>query len=96
MGFEHVVSSRVFITDATKFQEMNKAYVPYFPKDPPARATVVAPLMAPQFQVEITLTASRLPKIARYYVLVTASIALGCWDRRRGPPAAWEKSEGTR
>ena len=62
MGFEHVVSSRVFITDATKFQEMNKAYVPYFPKDPPARATVVAPLMAPQFQVEITLTASRLPK----------------------------------
>lgn len=62
MNFEHVVSSRVFITDATKFQEMNKAYVPYFPKDPPARATAVAPLMAPQFQVEITLTASRLPK----------------------------------
>ena len=62
MGFENVVSSRVFITDATKFQEMNKAYVPYFSKEPPARATVVAPLMAPQFQVEITLTASRLPK----------------------------------
>jgi 2-iminobutanoate/2-iminopropanoate deaminase len=62
MGFEHVVSSRVFITDTEKFQEMNKAYSPYFSKDPPARATVVAPLMAPQFQVEITLTASRLPK----------------------------------
>ena len=62
MGFEHVVSSRVFITDGTKFQEMNKAYTPYFPKEPPTRATVVAPLMAPQFQVEITLTASRLPK----------------------------------
>ena len=62
MGFEHVVSSRVFITDAAKFQEMNKAYVPYFPQEPPARATVVAPLMTPQFQVEITLTASRLPK----------------------------------
>lgn len=62
MSFANVVSSRVFITDATRFQEMNKAYVPYFPKEPPARATVVAPLMAPQFQVEITLTASRLPK----------------------------------
>ena len=39
----------------------------------------------------------KLTRIARYYVLVTASIALGFWDRRRnGPPAAWEKSEGTR
>ncbi len=39
----------------------------------------------------------RLARIARYYVLVTASIALGFWDRHReGPPAAWEKSEGTR
>jgi 2-iminobutanoate/2-iminopropanoate deaminase len=62
MSFEHVVSSRVFITDGTKFQEMNKTYQTYFPKAPPARATVVAPLMGPQYQVEITLTASRLPK----------------------------------
>ncbi len=39
----------------------------------------------------------RITRIARYYVLVTASIALGFWDRwRNGPPAAWEKSEGTR
>ena len=33
-------------------------------KEPPARATVVAPLMGPQYQVEITLTASRQPKQA--------------------------------
>ena len=33
MGFEHVVSSRVFITDATMFQEMNGVYRTYFPKD---------------------------------------------------------------
>jgi reactive intermediate/imine deaminase len=64
MSFDNVVSSRVFITDATRFQEMNKTYLTYFPKDPPARATVVAPLMGPQYQVEITLTASRLPKRA--------------------------------
>ena len=39
----------------------------------------------------------RLARLARYYAQVTASIALGTLDRfRDGPPAAWEKSEGTR
>ena len=61
MSFDNVVSSRVFITDQTKFQEMNKVYQTYFPKDPPARATVVAPLMGPQYQVEITFTRERSP-----------------------------------
>ena len=64
MSFDNVVSSRVYVTDGTKFQEMNKTYQTYFPKDPPARATVIAPLMGPQYQVEITLTASRLAKKA--------------------------------
>lgn len=62
MTFDNVVSSRVYITDGTKFQEMNKTYTTYFTKEPPARATVIAPLMGPQYQVEITLTASSLPK----------------------------------
>lgn len=36
-------------------------------------------------------------RVARYYVEVTLSIALGLWDRwRQGPPATWEKAEGTR
>ncbi len=36
-------------------------------------------------------------RIARHYVLATASIGAGLWDRlRQGPPAAWEKAEGTR
>ncbi len=36
-------------------------------------------------------------RIARYYVMVTASIALGLWDRwRHGAPGHWEKAEGTR
>jgi len=64
MSFDSVVSSRVYITDGTKFQDMNKVYQTYFPKDPPARATVIAPLMGAQYQVEITLTASRQPKQA--------------------------------
>jgi enamine deaminase RidA (YjgF/YER057c/UK114 family) len=62
LAFDNVVSSRVYISDQTKFQEMNKVYQTYFPKDPPARATVVAPLTAPQYVVEMTFTANRQPK----------------------------------
>jgi hypothetical protein len=36
-------------------------------------------------------------RLARYYVLVTASPALGLWDwLRSGTSAGWEKAEGTR
>jgi enamine deaminase RidA (YjgF/YER057c/UK114 family) len=37
-GFDQVVSSRVFITDGTKFQEMNKVYQTYFPTAPPRQS----------------------------------------------------------
>lgn len=45
--------------------------------------------------------APRLPlaplRFARYYVLTTASIAVGLWDRLRGGAGGrWEKAEGTR
>lgn len=63
-GFEHVVSSRVYLEDGTKFQDMNKAYAAQFPKDPPARATVVTNLPGDQFAVEVTMTAYRGPKQA--------------------------------
>jgi cellulose synthase/poly-beta-1,6-N-acetylglucosamine synthase-like glycosyltransferase len=44
-----------------------------------------------------TVFPARPFRLARYYLLVTASIAAGLWDRaRRGPPAAWERAEGTR
>jgi cellulose synthase/poly-beta-1,6-N-acetylglucosamine synthase-like glycosyltransferase len=37
------------------------------------------------------------PRLARYYVLVTASPAFGLYDYlRSGTPAEWEKAEGTR
>jgi cellulose synthase/poly-beta-1,6-N-acetylglucosamine synthase-like glycosyltransferase len=36
-------------------------------------------------------------RIARYYVMTTASIAAGLWDRwRQGVGGRWEKAEGTR
>jgi len=58
-GLEHVVANRVYITDGAMFQEMNKAYIPNFPKDPPARATVICGLPGAQYKVEITMTANR-------------------------------------
>lgn len=57
MSLQDVVSSRIYITDTAQFQDMNAAYRTYFPKDPPARATVRADLAAPQYKVEITMVA---------------------------------------
>jgi enamine deaminase RidA (YjgF/YER057c/UK114 family) len=57
MGYADVVSARVFITDTGKLQEMNAAYRPCFPAEPPARATVKVGLTSPQYLVEIGLTA---------------------------------------
>lgn len=57
MSHADVVSSRVYITDTAFFQDMNAVYRTYWPKDPPARATVRAGLMGPQYVVEITTVA---------------------------------------
>jgi 2-iminobutanoate/2-iminopropanoate deaminase len=59
-----IVANRVYLTDASAFGEMNKAYVPNFPKTPPARATVIVGLPGPQYKVELTPTAVRGPKEA--------------------------------
>jgi len=57
MTYGDVASSRVYITDTALFQDMNATYRTYFPKDPPARATVKTGLMSPEAMVEITLLA---------------------------------------
>jgi 2-iminobutanoate/2-iminopropanoate deaminase len=62
MTLANVVSSRVYLPDAATFQEMNATYRKYFSSAPPARATVVAGLAGPQYNVEITLVASSAPK----------------------------------
>jgi reactive intermediate/imine deaminase len=54
-----VVSSRVFLTDGAVFDRMNAAYRTRFPVDPPARATVITPLVSPDFQIEITMVAAK-------------------------------------
>jgi reactive intermediate/imine deaminase len=57
MTFSEVASSRIYITDTAFFQDMNATYRTYFPKDPPARATVKTGLMNEEARVEITMLA---------------------------------------
>ena len=53
-----VVRCTVFLTRVTDFQAMNGVYREYFPKDPPARSTVVvAALVSPAAIIEIECTA---------------------------------------
>lgn len=52
-----VVDSLVYLTDLSKFQEMNAEYRPFFGKDFPARATVGTGLVSPGGVVEIMVTA---------------------------------------
>ena len=58
-SFGDVVSVKNYISDTAHFAAMNKAYQTYFPKDPPARATVVAPLTGPQYLYETQIVAMK-------------------------------------
>lgn len=61
-GFDYkdVVSSDVFITDVAKFNDMNEGYRPFFPTDPPVRATVGVDRFAnTAVLMEVVLTAVR-------------------------------------
>ncbi len=58
----NVVKCTVFLTRASDFQAMNRVYREFFPKDPPARSTVVvAALVSPAAIVEIECMAA-MPK----------------------------------
>jgi enamine deaminase RidA (YjgF/YER057c/UK114 family) len=63
-SYGDVAAVRNYISDAKHFQDFNKVYQGYFPKDPPARATVVAPLTAPQYLFETTMVAVKGPREA--------------------------------
>jgi enamine deaminase RidA (YjgF/YER057c/UK114 family) len=55
--WSHVVDGVVYLTDMSKFQDMNAAYREIFSKDFPARATVGTGLMGADAVVEIMFTA---------------------------------------
>jgi 2-iminobutanoate/2-iminopropanoate deaminase len=48
-----IAKVNVFITDMTRFPEMNRAYLEFFPKNPPARITVGCSALALGATVEI-------------------------------------------
>ena len=62
MDFSNVVSARVYLPDASVFQQMNAVYATYFKKDPPVRATVKADLAGKDYAVEMTFVASAAPR----------------------------------
>ena len=52
-SLDDVVKVTVFLRDASYFAPMNEVYRSYFPKDHPARSTVVTGLVVPSMLVEI-------------------------------------------
>lgn len=57
-GKERIVSATVYLSDMGNFAEMNRAWEAWVPADAkPARATVEAKLAAPEYRVEIQVTA---------------------------------------
>jgi enamine deaminase RidA (YjgF/YER057c/UK114 family) len=55
---ERIVSATIYLKDIDSFGEMNKAWEAWVAPDAkPARATVEAKLVAPEYRVEIQVTA---------------------------------------
>ncbi len=48
-----VVKVTIFLSSADSFVKMNKVYRDYFPKDAPARSTVITGLVRPDMLIEI-------------------------------------------
>jgi reactive intermediate/imine deaminase len=57
MDLSDAVSVTVFLADLKDFDELNKVYRTYFPKDPPARACVQAGALLMGAKVEISMIA---------------------------------------
>ncbi|MSR06833.1 MAG: RidA family protein [Gemmatimonadetes bacterium] len=50
---DRAVKCLVFLADIADFAQMNAAYSPFFPKDPPARSTVAVAALVNNARVEI-------------------------------------------
>ena len=48
-----VVKTTIFLVNTSDFTQMNEVYKKYFPKDRPARSTVVTGLVRPDMLIEI-------------------------------------------
>lgn len=52
-SLDKVVKVTVFLAHAHDFPKMNQVYSTFFPKDPPARSTLVTGLALPELLVEV-------------------------------------------
>lgn len=59
LSLDNVVKTTVFMTDLTKFDEMNKVYEEFFNSNPPARSTVEVKGLPKGAMVEIEAIAVR-------------------------------------
>jgi 2-iminobutanoate/2-iminopropanoate deaminase len=58
-SMNNVVSTIVYLTDASHFRALTPAYAKWFPKDPPSRATlIVAAFGRTDMMIEIVATAT--------------------------------------
>ncbi len=55
-SLDKAVKATVFVKDMNDFAAMNEVYARYFPKNPPARATVEVARLPKDVRVEIDLT----------------------------------------
>ncbi len=55
--FPDVVKTTVFLTDMTKFEDMNKVYREFFKGDPPARSTVGVAALVRGGRIEVEMIA---------------------------------------
>ena len=58
-SLDNMVSTTVYLKNPDDFLQMNEVYKGYFPKDPPARATIITGLLQPHWLVEIQCIACR-------------------------------------
>jgi enamine deaminase RidA (YjgF/YER057c/UK114 family) len=58
LTMDHVVYTQVYLEDIGKYEEMNRVFREYFPKDPPARA-VLGVARVPESPIEISAVAVR-------------------------------------
>lgn len=59
MSFANVVKSTIFITDMSRFGEINEIYAKYFSGDFPARETVQVAALPRMVSVEISMIAAK-------------------------------------
>jgi 2-iminobutanoate/2-iminopropanoate deaminase len=56
-SLEKVVKVGIYMTDMDDFPMMNQTYSTYFPKDPPARTTVIVKRFPPGVRIEVDVVA---------------------------------------